>query len=101
MKAAVYVCLGLSVLICMCWPFAVYLSIFAFDAPFRSWVDEIARVSGVLLFLAYPWGLLVGVAHFIKESKKQSWKPSRTCALLLAPYLHLAIFFAPMSIIWK
>ena len=74
---------------------------FRIRCAIRSRVDEIARVSGVLLFLAYPWGLLVGVAHFIKESKKQSWKPSRTCALLLAPYLHLAIFFAPMSIIWK
>jgi len=85
----------------MCWPFAAYFSIFAFDAPFRSRVDEIARVSAVLFFLAYPWGLFVGVAHFITQSKKQSWKPSHTCALLLAPYLHLAIFFAPTSIIWK
>ena len=101
MKVAVYVCIGLSVLVCVCWPVAVFLSIFAFDAPSRGAADMPGRYIGVLVFLAYPWGLVAGLIHFAVHKNKAEWKPWLTCVLLLAPYLHLALFFAAMNVIWK
>jgi len=101
MKAAVYVCIGLSALVCVCWPFAAFLSIFAFDAPSRGAADMPGRYIGVLVFLAYPWGLVAGLIHFAVHKNKSEWKPWLTCVLLLAPYLHLALFFAAMNVIWK
>lgn len=101
MKAAVYVCIVLSALVCVCWPFAAFLSIFAFDAPSRGAADMLARYIGVAIFLAYPWGLVAGLVHFAAQKNKTEWKLWLTCALLLAPYLHLGLFFAAMSVIWK
>jgi hypothetical protein len=101
MKAAVYVCIVLSALVSVCWPFAAFLSIFAFDAPSRGAADMLARYIGVAIFLAYPWGLVAGLVHFATQKNKTEWKPWLTCALLLAPYLHLGLFFAAMSVIWK
>ena len=101
MKLAVYVCIGLSAVVCVCWPFAVFLSIFAFDAPSRGAADMLARYGVVTIFLAYPWGLIVGLIHFATQKNKAEWKPLLTCVLLLAPYLHLGLFFAAMSVIWK
>ncbi len=101
MKVAVYVCIGLSVLVCVCWPIAVFLSIFAFDAPSRGAADMPGRYIGVLVFLAYPWGIVAGLIHFAVQKNKAEWKPWLTCVLLLAPYLHLGLFFAAMNVIWK
>jgi hypothetical protein len=75
MKAAVYVCIVLSALVCVCWPFAAFLSIFAFDAPSRGAADMLARYIGVAIFLAYPWGLVAGLVHFAAQKNKTEWKP--------------------------
>jgi hypothetical protein len=56
MKVAVYVCIGLSVLVCVCWPIAVFLSIFAFDAPSRGAADMPGRYIGVMVFLGISLG---------------------------------------------
>jgi hypothetical protein len=101
MKAVVYVWIALSALLCACWPFAAFLSIFAFDAPSRGAADMLARYIGVTIFLAYPWGLVVGLIHFAVQKNKAERKPWLTCVLLPAPYLHLGLFFAAMSVIWK
>ncbi len=59
------------------------------------------RYIGVMVFLAYPWGLVAGLIHFAAQKNKAEWKPWLTCVLLLAPYLHLGLFFAAMNVIWK
>jgi hypothetical protein len=50
------VCIGLSALVCVCWPFAAFLSIFAFDAPSRGAADMLGRYIGVNGFLGISLG---------------------------------------------
>ncbi len=99
MKIPVHLCIGLSILVCLGWPVALFLSAFAFDAPSKGAIDEIGRNVGVLLLLVYPWGLVAGLIHFAKQRKEAGWKRSITCLLLMAPYLHLAVLYGVVRVL--
>lgn len=71
------------------WPLLFYVSIFIFDAPIRSLIDEICRWGMVLTIMLYPLYLFPLMRLWFKASKKlnASWLfifcPSAPLALFL------------------
>src|ERR1700690_4171313 len=97
-KAAFYIFyVGLGGLLVLAWPFAFYVSIFAFDAPFGSAADEILRWAIVLTLWGYPVPYFFGLFWGIKVIKSGApWasatRPSIILFLLPACVLGVTAF---------
>jgi hypothetical protein len=78
----------LTGLLLLVWPFAVFASIFIFDAPFRSSLDEAVRygLAGSILFYPAAWGIALTAAI-----KTRSKRPKQCAAWIAAPVLWLII----------
>jgi hypothetical protein len=103
MKVIVVVFALLSIAVSLCWPIALYLCWFlllnAKEAALHhgsgtSFSDLLSAWSYIILFLAYPWGTVVGLVYYAKQERKSDWKPLRACLLFMAPYVHIAALIA-------
>lgn len=79
----------LMVMSLLIWPLGFFISMFFFDAPIRSSVDEICRWGMVLTIWLYPLYLWPLMRLWFKASKwlRASW------LFLFCPFLPLALFF--------
>ncbi len=79
----------LMVISLLIWPLGFFISMFFFDAPIRSSVDEICRWGMVLTIWLYPLYLWPLMRLWFKASKslRASW------LFLFCPFVPLALFF--------
>ena len=81
------------------WPLGCYVSIFFFDAPIRSYIDEICRFGMVLTIWLYPIYLLPLLRFMFQLSKKLR----ATWLYYLCPIVPILILrlFLLISTIWS
>ena len=74
----------------LAWPFLAFGTIFIFDAPIRSWLDEVVRYSAAGAILSYPvvWGFAFWAARRVKEQPDEE---GRLALLSLAPFAWIGI----------
>ena len=80
----------LMILSLMLWPICFFVSLFFFDAPIRSTVDEISRWGMVLTIWLYPLYLLPLIGLWFRLSKRLG----ATWLFYLCPLIPVIIFFS-------
>lgn len=99
MKPFWIVCLVVSGAGLVVWPFFVFMSVFIFDAPFRSTLDVVVRLSTAASFFVYP-GIWV-LSLILGRSALKGTGPQRSAIIVawsLAPFAWIGVIAALMTL---
>ncbi len=95
MQALGYCAVVLSTLLVLAWPFFLFMSAFAFDAPLEGKGDEAMRFALVGYVLSYPLGYLTAIAYVIArktgQPKGRVWWTNRGVFLFCLPCIQIGL----------